>query len=310
MDKFNVTKNKNRRGFFRIYDEVNLFYKKIDETLLTEPQPVFDNLLNNSSFSTHIETALQNSATQLPKLERNRPDLQFRGNETRDVNISAGGMAFNCEDALKEGDYLAIRILLVSSMTEIVTYGTVVYCKNNELNDSQYPYFVGAHFMNMEAEDRESLIKHVAKKRSRQLWINGFILAAVITIITAPGMVFGLLLELLHHLLELFLEFCHLAFEFIESSLDHLVEHLFETDVHATQVIVFYIIVPFVFYGLYRLGRAVPPFCRRIKNNQTAYWSRKKAGLLFFWREQSLFNKIKLVVIGVAAVIFYIFFGM
>lgn len=314
MDMVDMTKNKNRRVFFRIYDEVHLFYKKIDEKLLTEPHSVFDNILNDYSLSTDIEIVSQDSELLLPKPEKDlthviMPGFQFEENDICDVNISASGMAFNCEDALKEDDYLIIKILLVSSMTVIVTYGKVVYSKNNQSTDSEYPYFVGAHFINMKDEAQELLVKHVAKKRSQQLWVNGLLLAAVIIVIAAPDMVFGLLSHLLHFLLELSLELLHLGFEFIESNLDHLVEHFLETDVHQTQIIVFYIIAPFVLYGFYRLLRAVPTFCRRRKKNQIAYWSRKKASLLYFWREQSLFGKCKLVVIVAAAIAAYISFG-
>lgn len=302
-----MAKNKNRRDFFRIYDEVNLFYQKIDERLLTESHPNFE--------STDDERASQEAALQLPKLEKTllgamSPDMQFNDHKTCDVNISASGMAFNCEDALKEGDYLIIKILLVSSMTAVETYGKVVYCKDHHLSDSQNPYFVGAHFINMKDEDRELLIRHVAKKRLQQRWVGGLSLAALITVLVAPGMVFGLLLGLLHFLLELFLHSLHLGFEFIEMNLDHLVEHLFHTDLHQTQVIVFYIIASFVLFAFYRLYRAVPFFYRWVKKKQIAYWSRKKASLLYYWQDQSLFDKCKLAAIGIAAVLCYLFFGM
>jgi len=303
MDKVNVTKNKNRRAFFRIHDEVNLFYKKIDEKPLTGSQPVFDNIVNTFPSSADGEKIS-------PELEKNLPDFQFSGNETCNVNISASGMAFNCEDALKEGDCLAIKLLLASGMTAIVTQCKIVYCKNIQANGSECPYFVGAHFINMKDEDRELLIRHVDKKRQQRRWFNAFLLAVVITVITLPDVVFGLLLELFHFLLELFLEFSHLAFEFIESNLDHLVEHIFETDVHQTQVIVFYIIVPFVFYGFYRLWQVVPPFFLRCKNKQIAYWARKKANLLFYWQEQSSLNKLKLLVIAATVITCYVLFGM
>lgn len=313
MDKVNMTKNQNRRGSFRIYDEVNLFYKKIDEKWVTESQPAFDNISNNRSLSIESGRESQDAALPLPKLESNPPDVmadfQFKENEACDINISASGLAFNCNDALKEGDCLIIKILLESSMSFIVAPCKVVYCKNSQLNDIECPYFVGAHFINMKEQDRELLVKHVDKKRLQSRWVNAFTLAAVITVIAMPDVVFGLLFELLHLLLELFLEFSHLAFEFIEINLDHLVEHLFETDVHQTQVIVFYIIVSFVIYGIYRLWRVVPPFCRWCKKKQITYWSRKKASLLFYWREQSPLNKFKLVVISVASIAFYVFFG-
>jgi hypothetical protein len=314
MDKVNMTKNKNRRGFFRIYDEVNLFYKKIDEKLVTEPHPVFDNILNDFSLPTDIERVSQDSALLLPRLEKNLPDvtmpgLRFEENDTLNVNISASGIAFTCEDALKEGDYLVIKILLVSGMAVIVTYCKVVYCKNSNPYESQYPYLVGAHFINMKDEDRELLIKHVAKKQFQQIMVNGLILAVVITVIAVPGVVFGLLFELFHFLFGLFLESIHIAFEFIELNLDHLVEHFFHTDLQQTQVIVFYILLSFGLYGLYLLLQALPPFCRRCKKNQIVYWSRKKASLLYYWQGLSLFNKIKLVAICVVAITCYVLFG-
>lgn len=312
MDKVNMRKDKNRRGSFRIYDEVNLSYKKIDEVWGGNSRPIPDNI--DPSFSTDIEKVPRNLAALLPTLEKDLPDLPFNEHESHNVNISASGMAFNCEDALKEGDILVIKIQLASSTAVIVTYSQVVYCKNLQAddspNDSPHPCFVGAHFVDMKEEDRALLIKHVDKKRGLQHWVNGVILIAVITMITMPDVVFGLLLEFTHFLFELLLHILHLSFEFIEINLDHLVEHLFSTDLHQTQVIVFYVILSFLVYGFYRLWRAVPPFCRRCKQNLFTAYAFKKASLLFFWREQSLFNKIKIVAIGIAAIACYIFLGM
>lgn len=192
MDKINKTKAEDRRDFFRIDDEVNLFYKKIEEKLVTEPHHVSDNILNSCSLSTALEMASQESAMLLHRIERNLPDVadylriidskvdllaqavmmqgfQFKENDTRNVNISATGIAFNCEETLKEGDYLEIKMLLVSSMAVIVTYGKVVYCRHNQSNDSKYPHFVGVDFINMKDDDREMLIKYVVKKQLQQI---------------------------------------------------------------------------------------------------------------------------------------------
>ena len=192
MDKINVVKAEDRRGFFRIDDEVNLFYKKIDEKLVHEPHHVSDNVLNSCSLSTALEMVSQESALLLHRLEKNLPDVadylriietkidllgqaimmqgfQFKENETRNVNISATGIAFNCEEELKQGDYLEIKMLLVSSMAVIVTYGKVVYCRHSQPNDNQYPHFIGVDFINMKDEDREMLIKYVVKKQLQQI---------------------------------------------------------------------------------------------------------------------------------------------
>lgn len=192
MDTVNMTKTEDRRDFFRIDDEVSLFYKKIDEKRVTEPHQVSDNILNSCSLSTALEMVSQDSALLLHRLEKNQPDVadylrlidtkidllaqaikmqgfQVNENDTRNVNVSATGIAFNCEVALKAGDHLEIKMLLISSMAVVVTYGRVVYCKNGQSNDSRYPYFVGVDFINMKDEDREMLIKYVVKKQLQQI---------------------------------------------------------------------------------------------------------------------------------------------
>jgi hypothetical protein len=192
MDEINIMKTEERRSFFRIDDEVNLFYKKIEEQLVTEPHHVSDNILNSCSLTTALEMVSQESISLLHRIEKNLPDVadylrligtkidliaqavmmqgfQFKESETRNVNISATGMAFNCEEQLKAGDYLEIKILLVSSMAVIVTYGKVIYSKNSESSDIQYPYFVGVDFIDMKDEDRELLIKYVVKKQLQQI---------------------------------------------------------------------------------------------------------------------------------------------
>jgi hypothetical protein len=314
MEKVNMRKSKNRRGYFRIYDEVNLSYKKVDEKWVTDQHPILDNALNDHSFSTDSESVPQDPVSSLPRLERDLPDLEFKEHESHNVNISVSGMAFKCNDALNEGDFLVIKISLASSMAVIVTYSQVVYCKDlqsdDSPNDSPHPYFVGTHFINMNHDDRALLIKHMDKKRVLQNWFNGIILVAVIIALAIPDVVFGLLLEFAHFLLELFLHILHLSFEFIELSLDHLVEHFFETDLHQTQVIVFYVILSFAIYGLYLLWGKAPPFYRRFKQNLFTAYAFKKASWLFFWREQSLVNKIKIVGIAVAAIACYVFFGI
>jgi len=190
MDKNNKTED--RRGFFRIDDEVNLFYKKIDEKLLTEPHHVADNILSSCSLSTALGTVSQESALLLHRIEKSLPDIadylriidtkidllaqaimmqgfQFKENDTRNVNISASGIAFNCEETLNQGDYLEIKMLLISSMAVVVTYGKVIYCKRNQSNDIQFPNFIGVEFINMKDEDREMLIKYVVKKQLQQI---------------------------------------------------------------------------------------------------------------------------------------------
>lgn len=176
-----------RRGFFRIDDEINLFYKKVDEKLVTEPHHISDNILNSCSLSTALDMVSQDASVLLYRLEKTQPDVaeylriidtkislvaqaimmqgfQLKENDIRNVNISATGMSFNCEEAFKKGDYLEIKMLLISSMVAIVTYAKVVYCKTTPTSNS-----IGIDFIDMKEEDRELLIKYIVKKQLQQI---------------------------------------------------------------------------------------------------------------------------------------------
>lgn len=79
--------------------------------------------------------------------------------------------------------------------------------------------------------------------------------------VTVPDVLIDLTLSLLHLLLEI----VHLTFEFIESALDEMVEHLFHTDTHETQLVVFYILCSVVIYFIYRFISAIPRHYQRLK---------------------------------------------
>ena len=100
-------------------------------------------------------------------------------------------------------------------------------------------------------------------------------------VITMPDMVFGSLLEL-----------AHILFEFIEEILDKFVEHIFHTDRHQTQVIVFYLMMSIAFGCIYYLWRVLPPLCRQCKENLIAAWFWHKTRVFCYWQQQPLINKI------------------
>ncbi len=303
MDKVNKTDKKNRRAFFRIYDDVNLFYQKIDKKQLAELRPHPD-----SSYSPNFDSGATQST--LPKLDKNLFEDHFKDNGTCNVNISASGMAFSTDHTLHEGDILVIKVQLASGPAVIQTYANVVYCKDNHPYDTEYPYFIGTHFIDMEDDYRGLLAAHIEKKHKQDLRVRAVVLTALIIVLLVPTLVFSLLFELIHLIIEVILHIAHLAFEFVELNLDHVIEHFFETDLHQTQVIVFYIIATSILFILYRIARRIPDFARFCKKSQLAFWSRKKSNLLFFWSEQSLFNKIKLVVIGILFFVVYVFLGI
>ncbi|PPC89926.1 MAG: pilus assembly protein PilZ [Methylobacter sp.] len=181
-----------RRRYFRIDDEVNLSYVRVEEGDTKELVRTSENILNNYSLTTALDMLTQESAGLLHRLERIQPDfveyLRVLNNKidllaqaivlqngelderhTRNVNLSAAGLAFESEEALEQSAFLEIKMTLVSCMAVIVTYGRVVYCKPNPVTSSTYPYMVGVDYVNMKEQDREVLIKHVLKKQLQQI---------------------------------------------------------------------------------------------------------------------------------------------
>ena len=135
--------------------------------------------------------------------------------------------------------------------------------------------------------------------------INLFFFVGMVTLIILPDMVFGLFFEMVHILLEL----ANMIFEFIEVTLDHLVEHIFDTDVHQTQVIVFYLMLSIVAWGLYYLWSLMPRFYHQSKENLLAFWLRQKTFVSVYWRDLPLANKIKLAAISIAGIYGIVFFN-
>jgi hypothetical protein len=137
-----------------------------------------------------------------------------------------------------------------------------------------------------------------------QKTVNASFLIGIATVITMPDVVFGLLLDLCHNLFEV----AHLLFEFVEATLDHIVEHTFHTGLQETQVIVFYLMLSMALGGLYYLWRVVPKVCQTLKANIISACIQRKTRLFVYWAEQSLMNKFKLIAmfnIGLACLILF-----
>ena len=183
---------KERRRFFRIDDEVNLYYKKVDENIVNQTSHMSDNVLANCSLAAAMELISQESRMMMNRIERNSPDVadylklidskidlisqaimmqgtDFKEKDTRNANLSASGVAFDSEEALAIDDFLEIKMLLVSCMAVIVTYGKVIYCKEKKSRDARYSHVVGVNYINMKDQDRELLIKHVVKRQMQQI---------------------------------------------------------------------------------------------------------------------------------------------
>jgi hypothetical protein len=121
--------------------------------------------------------------------------------------------------------------------------------------------------------------------------LYGLALIGIVIMITMPDVVIELLFELLF-----------IIFEWVESTLDKLVEHLLHTELHQTQIIVFYLIVGIAVFPLYYLWRMLVRQFFQLRETLLAAWTLYKTRATLYWKDLSLIDKIKLVVITAGAI--------
>lgn len=230
--------------------------------------------------------------------------------DSMDICLSETGIAFNSHDPLKEGVTLNLDVLLLSRMKSLNVDCKVVYCRDsNPYETRHHPYRIGGQFLDMKDSDRETIKRHV-KRRNLHLWTGyGFWSALVATALFLPEVLWHTLEELLHHALEIVLHVTHLGFEFLEIGLDHAVEHLFHTDLHDTQLIVFYTICSIGFAILALLAKPMFRFLRKRWLKTRIFMLRKSASIRYYWSHQSIIGKLKIVGIAGGAISLYAMFG-
>lgn len=181
-----------KRRYFRINDTISLQYKIVDEKTTERYSHISQNVLNNCSLTAALDVMRQECRLLAPRLERRDPEffeylrlidtkidliaqavepneIAFCQQDHREVTISATGVAFTNEQAIDEGAFLELRMLLTSAMSVVVAYGRVVQCKPNPENNVAYPVIICAEFINMTEEDRELVVRHVVKKQMQML---------------------------------------------------------------------------------------------------------------------------------------------
>jgi hypothetical protein len=103
----------------------------------------------------------------------------------------------------------------------------------------------------------------------------------------------GLAVTMYDVMLHSLLTVMHLAFEWFEFALEHLIEHIFHTTRQQSQIIVFYLLCLIGFSLLYCLWRALPGLYNRLKIRLLAAGSQFKPCIAGYWRALSLMQKTK-----------------
>lgn len=181
-----------KRRYFRVNDTINLLHKVIDKKNVNALSHVSNDVLGNCSLTAALDVLTQESRMLSPRLERRDPEMfeylkiidtkinliaqalsaqneQFSEHDTREVSLSATGLAFSNDKAVAVGELLELRMLLTSCMAVIVAYARVVQCKDISDDNPERPFAICVEYVNLTDDDRELLIKHVIKKQLQQL---------------------------------------------------------------------------------------------------------------------------------------------
>jgi hypothetical protein len=134
--------------------------------------------------------------------------------------------------------------------------------------------------------------------------IYGLVFLGIVVMVTIPDLVIELSTELFHLIFELIFEVADVTFESVETMLDNVIEHLFHTGLHDTQIIVYYVIVSVLAYPLYRLVRVLLRYLFRILTaipikyaDYKNQWLLLRQDISYYWQKLPFISKLKWVLI-------------
>jgi len=182
-----------RREYFRIDDRIALDYRVIDEAdveaLLEKINAgVPDKFMAASSFAAtsrqicHLLHRLQSESPELVRCLQAidqklntlaqlfvAEEIGIETRPAREVNISAGGLAFRAQHQAKIGDLLEMRMVLLPSLMGILTIARVVKCERINDGNLQFPWRIAVTYEHIRESDRELLVRHIMMRETEML---------------------------------------------------------------------------------------------------------------------------------------------
>jgi c-di-GMP-binding flagellar brake protein YcgR len=175
-----------RRRYFRIDDTVSLSTTPVCADELDDRLDDFWNNQHLFSIRNEYNHQLEEHLADFHAIENKMPELarylsvlqkqiellteklipeqdQF-SSDSQDVNISAQGIAYYSDEAVKMGDVLELNLKLAPSGLQLVAFARVVMIEDHN-NTEQGKYRISLDFEHMHEADQEILIKHVHAKQ-------------------------------------------------------------------------------------------------------------------------------------------------
>ncbi len=185
--------DQDRRQFYRIEHQVAIEYKRVSEAdvmdsarpyqfdvsphflLLSELQAMdteTGHLLRKiGEKQPEISAYLKLLDTKIDRIARSlvSEELTNTGSlRLQNINLSEGGLSFDCDDNLPLGQYMALKLVFPDSLLGLLLYATV---QRNDTIDTGYQ--IGIEFIKMPESCRTLLARFIleaqARERQRQL---------------------------------------------------------------------------------------------------------------------------------------------
>ncbi|MBS0287450.1 MAG: PilZ domain-containing protein [Proteobacteria bacterium] len=184
-------KEKERRRYFRVDDEMILAWRILDSEEKEKRLAQFDRGEIEYPDPTRLFMTLEADITTLIgqisprekliaevlRLMNRKINLISRGplmkehqtsildERPQSVNVSACGIAFTVEKALKPGTDIQLELVLVPEGTYVLCYGVIIGCEKAQNKDhDDRPYRVNVDFSAIREDDRDKLIQHIMQK--------------------------------------------------------------------------------------------------------------------------------------------------
>ncbi len=180
----NEPEGQERRGYFRVDDEVALSYRLVSADEINKSDGILQINENDSvPLANELEKMREVSRIHFRHVEKESPEaaryfsfiekkidllaqhILLGANDlfvknTQSVSISGSGLAFTAGESLSIGDLIQLKFILKPSLMTIRTFSKVVSC---QFQDGQSK--VAVEYSHLSNDDRDLLIRHVVKKQ-------------------------------------------------------------------------------------------------------------------------------------------------
>ena len=176
------------RGFYRIQDQVILFFEVVEEEQMAANDaefalpvsPEFELLNKLHALDMEANAALRsiaekdkNIAAYLKTVNQKvellaqviaESNVELEDWPVQEVTLSEGGLSFNNKKTMKMDTLLALKLVLLPSYIGLPLYGRVVNCNEHIKGD----YLINLVFENLGENDRQLIARHVLQCQARE----------------------------------------------------------------------------------------------------------------------------------------------